>query len=456
MKNAMIIQSFLLVLFCWTATQAQQTSSKEGKTFTFTNNTGQATNDLHLKLSKATRPTNLVVDPVTGVKKAGGMYENYPSQDVSPHDYKTGGAGVANGSSVVLQMNENTRINSWYWTFNGRRVGPEMNGNTADLTVVSAAPRSNPDGAWVSVGGVISQPFSRADDIHIGHTQLADNFTRSITSRPEIFERLVEQLGGIFVAGEQLNPSQHVFPDANLRASSTTIPGISLGLNLNRNLELSLGAHYFSSRWSGQFPVTVFPFQGTQPRIEQGFIHSSAKGILADVGLRYLLPGKVRPYIEAGGRGQFVLDNQSSMEVGGMDLPFEMPALKSGFSGYAGGGVRAYLGRSLYVQAGATFTRWPGSEYKIGGNVGLGLTIGNAGKGRAQEHLLLNDDDEEVDYDKITKRDELPKLIIPGYDRYTTERAINGKSHDEAMKKAFSSERAQKRWSEVFKRIYGK
>lgn len=66
------------------------------------------------------------------------------------------------------------------------------------------------------------------------------------------------------------------------------------------------------------------------------------------------------------------------------------------------------------------------------------------------------DEDEDVDYDKIEKREQLPKLIIPGYDRYTTERAINGKSHEEAMKKAFSSDKARKRWSEVFKRIYGK
>jgi len=378
MKNSMMLQIFLLVLFCWTTTQAQQTSSKEGKTFTFTNNTGQATNDLHLKISKATHPTNLVADPVTGVKKVGGIYENYPSQDVSPQDYKTGGAGVANGSSVVIQMNENTRINSWYWTFNGKRVGPEMNGNTADLTVVSVVPLPNPfrpDRALVSVGAVISQPFSRADDIYISHIQLHDNFTSSITSRPEVFEMLIEQWGGVFVAGEQLDPSQHVFPDATLRAASTTIPGISLGLNLSRNLELKLGAHYFSSRWSGQFPVTVFPFQSTQPRMEQGFVHASAKGILADVGLRYLLPGKVRPYLEAGGRGQFVLDAQSGMEIGGIELPFEMPLLKSVFSGYAGAGVRAYIGRNLYAQAGASFTQWPGSEYKIGGNAGIGWTF---------------------------------------------------------------------------------
>jgi len=70
--------------------------------------------------------------------------------------------------------------------------------------------------------------------------------------------------------------------------------------------------------------------------------------------------------------------------------------------------------------------------------------------------LLADDGEQEVSYDKVNKRDDLPKLIIPGYDRYTVERVINKKSHEEAMKKAFSSEAARKKWSEHFKRIYGK
>lgn len=63
-------------------------------------------------------------------------------------------------------------------------------------------------------------------------------------------------------------------------------------------------------------------------------------------------------------------------------------------------------------------------------------------------------DPDDIDYDAITKRDQLPKPIIPGYDRYSAARAIDKKSHEEAMKKAFSSDDARERWADVFKRIY--
>lgn len=379
MKNAMIIQSLLLVLFCWTTMQAQQTSSKEGKQFTFTNTTGQAANDLHLTLSKATHPINLVADPVTGVKKVGGVFENYPSQDVSSHDYKTGGAGVAAGGSVTIQFNENTRINKWYWTFNGKRVGPEMNGNTVDLVVVSAVPLpdpSQPGRSTLSVGAGASLPFQNPEGIYISPAQLHDNFTRSMTTQPEVIEQMMERLGGVFVPGVNTNPSQHTLPDASLQASAQIMPGLQLGFSPTRNLEFSIGAHYFSSTFTGRFPITVFPFENPTPRIESGAINASSYGLLLDVGLKYMLPGKVQPYVEAGGRRLSVLRNETYMEIAGLQLPFDEIKTASGFSAYAGAGVRAHLGSNAYLQAGAMLTQWPGSGYAPGGNVSLGWTFG--------------------------------------------------------------------------------
>lgn len=380
MKNARIIQSLLLVLFCWTAAQAQQTSSKEGKQFTFTNNTGQATNDLHLTLSKATHPINTVTDPVTGVKKVGGIYENYPSQDVSPHDYKTGGAGVAAGGSVTIQFNENTRINKWYWTFNGKRVGPEMNGNIADLAVVSVTPLPDPfrpDRATVSVGIGASLPFQNPEGIYISPVQLHDNFTRSIATQPAVVEQIMERMEGVFVPGVNTHPSQHTLPDATLQASAQIMPGLQLGFSLSRNLEVSLGAHYFSSTFTGRLPITVFPFENPAPRIEYGAINASSNGLLMDFSLRYLLPGKkVRPYLEAGAQRLSVLQNETHLEIAGLQLPFDEIKTAPGFSAYAGAGVRAYLGANAYLQAGAMLSKWPGSGYAPGGHVSLGWTFG--------------------------------------------------------------------------------
>jgi hypothetical protein len=71
----------------------------------------------------------------------------------------------------------------------------------------------------------------------------------------------------------------------------------------------------------------------------------------------------------------------------------------------------------------------------------------------SNETVMVNTDDE-IDYDKITKRDQLPKLIIPGYDKYCLARQQKN-SHEDAMKEAFPSEKAQERWTDIFKRIYG-
>jgi hypothetical protein len=73
----------------------------------------------------------------------------------------------------------------------------------------------------------------------------------------------------------------------------------------------------------------------------------------------------------------------------------------------------------------------------------------------SNETVMSNaDDDDEIDYDKITKRDQLPKLIIPGYDKYSAARALNKKSHEDAIKEAFPGADAQERWNKIFKRIY--
>jgi hypothetical protein len=72
----------------------------------------------------------------------------------------------------------------------------------------------------------------------------------------------------------------------------------------------------------------------------------------------------------------------------------------------------------------------------------------------SNETVMSFADDDEIDYDKITRRDQLPKLIIPGYDKYSEARAFRNKSHEDAMKEVFPSEEARKRWTDVFKKIY--
>jgi hypothetical protein len=351
--------------------------SKKGKEFTFRNDTGRNTNDLHLVLSGETRPINIAEDPKTGVKKVGGVYENYPDKKSKKHDYKTGGV-VTPGNTVKIQMEEETEVISWYWTFDGEKIGDGEYGyeGIAVISVVPLPDPFQPGRALVSVGVGVSRPFNNPKDIYISHAQLHDNFTRSITSQPEVIEQIMERLGGVFVPGVNTNPSQHILPDATLRASAQVIPGLQLGFSPIRNIEFTLGAHYFHSTFTDRLPITVFPFENSTPRIEYGTINASSLGLLLDVGVKYMLRGKVQPYVEAGGRRLSVLQHETRMEVAGLELPFDEIKISSGFSAYAGAGVRAYLGSNAYLQAGAMLTKWLGSEYSMGGNVNIGWTFG--------------------------------------------------------------------------------
>ncbi len=478
MKTTLISKSILAALILWatglTTAAAQEAGKKtETATYKFCYDKKLAekyddmdyASDLHITFkSKAELvvPENSKIGGKWGsFSRAYKTEHHFPPRDAKGNCQFYGAEGrIHDGHCIQIQFRGDTMptITDWYWTHGCIKLRRKEGYSSPEL--ISHIPQpgpASPSKALVSVGAGLSQPFKRPGDIYISYTQLHDNFTRNITAQPEVFEMLTEQLGGVFIPGDNTDPSQHILPDATLRASAQVIPGLQLGFSPIRNLEFTAGAHYFRRTFTGRFPITVIPFEDPAPRIEYGAITASSQGLLLDAGLKYLLPGKVRPYVEAGGRWLGVLQHLTQMQVAGLAFPFDEIEIPSGFSGYAGAGVRAYIGSHAYVQAGAILAKWPGADYAPGGHVSLGWTFGNTAKRGAQANqLLLNADDDEVDYDKITKRDELPKLIIPGYDRYTTERAINGLSHEKAMKKAFSSERAQKRWSEVFKRIYGK
>ncbi len=477
MKTTLKFKHILAALVVWTISAgivAAQEAGKKQETATFkfcydkSQNWYEGINyadDLHIKFKNQAEvvvPADGKIDGKWGsYSKAYKTTHHFPPPDAKGKAQHYGADGrIQDGQCIQIQFRGDTMptITDWYWTHEGKKI--DRNGGYDAPSLISHIPQpgpASPSKALVSVGATLSRPFKRPGDIYISYNQLHDNFTRNITTQPEVFEMLTEQLGGIFTPGDNTDPSQHILPDATLRASAQVLPGLQLGFSPIRNLEFNIGAHYFRSTFTGRFPITVFPFENPAPRIDYGAITASSRELILDAGMRYLLPGKVRPYVEVGSRQLSVLQHEAKMEVAGLEFPFDDTKVSSGFSAYAGAGVRAYLGAHAYLQAGALLSKWPVSDYAPGGHVSVGWTIGNTTKKGVQANLLLLDaDDDEVDYDKITKRDELPKLIIPGYDRYTTEREINGLSHEKAMKKAFSSERAQKRWSEVFKRIYGK
>ncbi|MCW5923265.1 MAG: hypothetical protein KIS77_13040 [Saprospiraceae bacterium] len=125
MKNSIWhILLYALIITAPLANIAAQNESKEKTVFTFPNNTGQDANDLHILLSEGTPPVN--IEKVMGIEKVGGIFSDFPREGKSPQDYA--GGTVANGSSITIQFKEKTKVRSWYWTRDGKRIGEIQQG----------------------------------------------------------------------------------------------------------------------------------------------------------------------------------------------------------------------------------------------------------------------------------------------------------------------------------------
>ncbi|MBX2927221.1 MAG: hypothetical protein KF852_05245 [Saprospiraceae bacterium] len=202
-------------------------------------------------------------------------------------------------------------------------------------------------------------------------SELLEQLNEAVFSDPVLLGYLFERLGGEFFIGDPNNGNTEGIA---MSGSNRVIPGISMGLGFCSGLELGLRVHQFSASWSGTFPYTVFPGGTGRMGNYTGALAASATGLLGDVQARYYLPGRmVRPYLGVGARGQWVFSNSSSAEMAGVALPFEMnPVAHNTFSAFGDAGIRFYLGRSAYLQAGASYARGPVAEYAVMGEVGLG------------------------------------------------------------------------------------
>ncbi len=191
---------------------------------------------------------------------------------------------------------------------------------------------------------------------------------------PEVFEALFERLQGEFVLGNMLSTQNQPI---RLEGSSQIMPGIRLGIGLGRHFEVQTGAQYFQSKWSGYFPVTVFPFEGTQPQVIQGNLHAAASGILAEADAAYFLSnGAFQPFVKAGARAQIPTQNSSGGDLAGVSIPVEMPGLELSVAPFGGLGARIGLGARGYADLTGTYGKIPGGGYAPALDVSVGLKFG--------------------------------------------------------------------------------
>lgn len=191
---------------------------------------------------------------------------------------------------------------------------------------------------------------------------------------PDVFPQLFEMLQGEFVIGNMLSTQNQPI---TLEGSSQIMPGIRFGLGLGRRMEVQTGVQYFSAKWSGYFPVTVFSHEGTQPQVIQGNLHAAASGFLAEADVAYFLSkGTFQPFVKAGVRAQIPTHNSSSGELAGVSIPVEMPGLEQSIAPFGGLGARLGLGARGYADFSGTYGKIPGGGYTPALDVSVGLKFG--------------------------------------------------------------------------------
>ncbi|MCB9304477.1 MAG: hypothetical protein H6566_27910 [Lewinellaceae bacterium] len=461
MKANILSQGLLLSIFLL-GTCATLALGQNKRSWAFTNNTGQAANDLHIELAVGTVPVNIVTNPNDGMRRAGGIFTEFPEAgSPSRHDYA--GGQVANGNSITLQFKDNTRPRRWWWTLNGNRIGDIQGANSPSLASVT------PMQDWRDQ--LIASPMGTGRTT--GH--IADLSVTNPTDHP-----MVITVGPCFIPSGGQHQSyvvQETEPATVDAGATVRIPLQGYCADIFTRPVPANTPLPPASEWITPAERLPLPAPGETPPTGNGWKkRPDGSGITtfpgADIPFPYTIDSRKNPRAF----GSLVLDaierisDAYDHSAGIIQTPFSgNPAkeretvIQQTFWMYTASlKGREYkvedFARNTLEQYAATTGKAPEKfekEEKEKLQAGINEFWGSFQATGAKAKVLVNTDRQRADYDNIDDPDDLPKLIRPAYDRYAAERALNPKmTHEEAMKKALSSKEARDKWSDTFKKIY--
>ncbi|MDX1910292.1 MAG: hypothetical protein SFV22_02340 [Saprospiraceae bacterium] len=223
---------------------------------------------------------------------------------------------------------------------------------------------------WGGVNAAL--PLGKLPARHVAQTELD-----AAVMAPPVFVPLMERLGGEFSIGAPSGGQNQHF---ELTGDQTIMPGLWLGLGVGRRFEVRAGGAYFRREWSGAFPITVFPFQGTEPQQVSGDLQGEASGVMADAELAcFFGNGRFRPYLLGGVRGVFTGDYSNSANIAGFELNLPDQAAETDFSPAVGIGIRTGFANKGFADLGISYGKVTGGDYAPSLKLGVGwYFVGNA------------------------------------------------------------------------------
>lgn len=250
------------------------------------------------------------------------------------------------------------------------RIEQDAKRKKRPFTHISVQPSTPQDQAiYFSAAPSMLYPLSSPDTRTVEFNALQE-----AVFAPGVHGVLLEKLQGEYFIGTVSSTQKQ---PALLEGSYRLMPGIRLGLGLGQRFEIQTGAHYFKTRWSGTFPLTVLSQEGTPPRAVDGNLYAAASGVMAEADLTFFLTnGAIQPFLKAGARAQFPTHNSSGGDVAGVSLPVDIQAIETGIAPYGGLGARLRLGRNGFADLAGTYGKIPGGGYAPAVALSAGLKFG--------------------------------------------------------------------------------
>ncbi len=200
-------------------------------------------------------------------------------------------------------------------------------------------------------------PFGSTQSLFVSSKEL-----QNLINTPPLFLDLLEKLEGKFYMGD--NPGQTT-EDVELKGTTPKLLfGLGAGKSIGRHLEIQGGVGLLSHSWEGSFPVTVIPFQQTEPRVVKGTIEASSRYTLINLGAAWFVRRKIiQPFVVVGMNVSVPGKTSLKARLSGFNLPITKFEKSSALYVNGGLGARVIIRKYFFAEVSSHISKLPSQKY---------------------------------------------------------------------------------------------